>query len=359
MVSKAHALAREALVRALTAYTGITTADGAFDGTATLIDSNLIDRNDFISEKTILIMSGDAKDEDKGATAFDKTDGKITLQGTGFSHQIKAGTIFRVLNISSIEIDVANMDAKIGTNTDAAGTTTLFAWMARLFAIGGQGLVYYGRVTQVDDVTHFRVAGLTGFGDAYLKNYRAYVVRDAAGLGAAPQGEMQPCSVYDSTDGIFTHTAFTVSLAVDDEVLLLHERISEVADLLADIKGATGIFHEQADTAVNITAIAASETDVLNLAVANTRYLVRSLRLKCADPGANTVTVRLYELVNDVLTEVDSFAIDNTNFGTYHSQMDMFGLPHLAGDNLKVTVQASAEGPYAVTGQYTHAKTNV
>jgi len=240
MTSLAYALARAGLIRALTSYQGITTADGAFDGTATLIDSNLIGRNDFISEKTILIMSGDAKDEDKGATAFDKTDGKITLQGTGFKAQIKAGTIYRVLNISTVEVDVANIAAKI----------------------------------------------------------------DA-------------------------------------------------------IKGATGIFYEQADTAVNITAIAASETDVLNLAVANTRYIVRSLRLKCADPGANTVTVRLYELVNDVLTEVDSFVIDNTNFGTYHSLMDMFGLPQLAGDSLKVTVQASAGGPYAVTGQYGHAKTNV
>ena len=237
MTSRAYALAREALVRALTAYSGITTADGDFNGTATLVDSNLIGRNDFISEKTILIMSGDAKDEDKGATSFDNTDGKITLQGTGFSHQIKAGTIYRILNISTVEIDVAN--------------------------------------------------------------------------------------------------------------------------LLADIKGTTGIFHEQADAAVNINAVNTGETDVFHLSAADTRYIVRSLRLKCADPGANTVTVRLYELANDVLTEVDSFDIDSTNFATYHSLMDMFGLPHLAGDELQVTVKASAGGPYAITGQYSHAKTNV
>lgn len=239
MISKGHALSRDALVRTLTAYSGITTADGLVDGT-TLVDSNLIGRNDFITEKAVLIMSGDADGEDKGAASFDNVTGTIVLQGTGFSAQIKAGTIYRVINISSVEIDVANIAAKI----------------------------------------------------------------DA-------------------------------------------------------IKGATGIFYEQADVAVNITAIAASETDVLNLAVANTRYIVRSLRLKCADPEANTVTVRLYELVNDVLTEVDSFDIDSTNLGTYHSLMDMFGLPNLASDELKVTVQASAGGPYAVTGQYAHAKTNV
>jgi len=131
----------------------------------------------------------------------------------------------------------------------------------------------------------------------------------------------------------------------------------EVHDSAAE--GATGIFHEQADTAIAINAIVASETLVLNLIAADTRYIVRSLRLKCADPGANTVTVRLYELVNDVITNVDSFAITNANFGTYHSLMDMFGLPHLVGDNVRVTVQASAGGPYAVTGQYSHGKTNV
>ena len=131
MVNRAHAFARDELVRTLTSYTGITTADGAADGT-TLIDSNLIGRNDFITEKTILIMSGPAKDEDKGALAFDSGTGTITLQGTGFSAQIKAGTIFKVLNISTVEMDVATINAKIGSNTDPSGTTTLFARLRQI-----------------------------------------------------------------------------------------------------------------------------------------------------------------------------------------------------------------------------------
>ena len=252
MTSQGYALAREELIRALTAYSGITTSDGAADGT-TLVDSNLIGKNDFITEKTIVITSGDAQYEDKGAASFNNVNGNITLQGTGFSAQIKAGTIYRVLNISSVEIDVANMDAKIGTAADPAGTTTLFAWLAKLLAHGG-GLVHYGKVTQVDDSTHFRAASLTGFGDAYFaNNYRAYVVRDAAGGGAAPQGEMRPCSAYDSTAGIFTHTAFSVSLAVDDEVLLLHERVAEIKDLIDRLTAArAGYLDELA--AANIPA---------------------------------------------------------------------------------------------------------
>lgn len=136
----------------------------------------------------------------------------------------------------------------------------------------------------------------------------------------------------------------------------------EVAAIEAKLdaqKGAIGIFYEQADVAVNINAVNTGETDVLHLSAANTRYVVRGLRLKCADPGVNTITIRLYELVNDVLTEVDNFTVDGTNSGTYHSLMDMWGLSHLAGDELKVTVRVDAGGPYAVTGQYSHAKTNV
>ncbi|GAJ20159.1 unnamed protein product, partial [marine sediment metagenome] len=120
MTNKGYALARAGLIRVLTAYSGITTADGAVDGT-TIIDENLDDRNDFVTEKTILIMSGDAKDEDKGALSFVKTHpATITLQGTGFNAQIKAGTIYRILNISSIEIDVARIEAKLDTVVTAA-----------------------------------------------------------------------------------------------------------------------------------------------------------------------------------------------------------------------------------------------
>ncbi|GAI58020.1 unnamed protein product, partial [marine sediment metagenome] len=119
MTSKGYALARGELVRVLTAYTGITTAPGAVvdERGTTLIDTKLIN-NPFISpsgipEKTVLIMSGDARGEDKGAAEFNNDTGTITLQEPGFSAQIKAGTIYRILNISSVEMDVARIEDKI------------------------------------------------------------------------------------------------------------------------------------------------------------------------------------------------------------------------------------------------------
>lgn len=126
---------------------------------------------------------------------------------------------------------------------------------------------------------------------------------------------------------------------------------------LSSQEEAEGVFFEEEDVAVNTTAILASETTIFDLSVADTRYMVKSLRLKSADPSTETMTVRLYELINDGLVVVDTFDIDAANWGTYHSLMDMFGLPHLAGDSLKVTVQMSGGAAVAVTGQYSYSKT--
>lgn len=104
-MNKHHALAREAILASLTAYTGITTADGATPANNTLICADLIGKNDFITGKTILIGSGDGDREDSGALDFAPLTGTITVV-TPFSAQIKQGTFFRVLNISTVEIDV-------------------------------------------------------------------------------------------------------------------------------------------------------------------------------------------------------------------------------------------------------------
>jgi len=119
--NKHYALAREAILAALTAYTGITTADGATPANNTLIDANLIGKNDFISGKTILIGSGDALYEDKGAASFDNTIGSITVEAA-FSAQIKARTVFRILNAATGQVTEL-LDALVsyrGT-TDADG----------------------------------------------------------------------------------------------------------------------------------------------------------------------------------------------------------------------------------------------
>jgi len=120
---------------------------------------------------------------------------------------------------------------------------------------GDCGLAYCGVVTTVDDATNFKVATLTGFGDHFFKNYYVYVVRDAGGV--APQDELQPISAYASTNGTFTHTAFSVNLTVGDEVLILHKNIAYIDAVKAktdNIFGVTTFGIETNAVGVNFTA---------------------------------------------------------------------------------------------------------
>ena len=132
-----------------------------------------------------------------------------------------------------------------------------------------------------------------------------------------------------------------------------------IRGVLDSLTGANGIFHEQDSTAINITVADAAEHDIFNLATASTRYILRNLRLKLTDPGGvNTVTIRLKEEINDVVTTVDDLVINTGNHANYWSLMDMFGIDEVAGDKVQLTYQASAGTP-TLTGQYAHAKTNV
>jgi len=110
------------------------------------------------------------------------------------------------------------------------------------------------------------------------------------------------------------------------------------------------------DVAITDT-VTTTESDavLLELATAGQSYRVNNVRLKFADPGANTVTVKLYELINDVSTEVDSFTVTTDNYSSYYGLVDMFGTSHLAGDNLKISAVMDA-GTCVVTGQYSYEK---
>ena len=111
----------------------------------------------------------------------------------------------------------------------------------------------------------------------------------------------------------------------------------------------------QPEQQVNVMAIVGG-VDIINLATAGYHYDVKKLRIKCDNPGADFVTINLWEMINGVLTIVDSFIITLAGpnpWTDYYSLVDMFGLDHLSGDNLKVDAVASAN-TYAVTGSYVY-----
>jgi hypothetical protein len=114
---KAHALSRDELINILTVYQGTTTADGLVGGT-TLIDADLFGLNDFVTGKTILIMSGAALGETKSATVFAPLTGTITF--AAFSTRILAGINYRILTVDLTTV----LAILAGLNVPAADAVT-------------------------------------------------------------------------------------------------------------------------------------------------------------------------------------------------------------------------------------------
>ncbi len=112
------------------------------------------------------------------------------------------------------------------------------------------------------------------------------------------------------------------------------------------------------DTDVSDTATV-TEADCILLELGpqtSRKFCLRNLRLKAqADPVANTMTVRLYEYFHGALTDVASFDIDTGNWETYHSLLDMFEVPEVHSDAIKVTCKMDA-GTLEVKATYSYAE---
>jgi hypothetical protein len=82
---------------------------------------------DFVTEKTILIMSGGWSQQDRGSVGFNPGNGTITVL-PAFGGQILAGTLFRILNISTVELDVLTILARIGDPSGDILTSLTDKW---------------------------------------------------------------------------------------------------------------------------------------------------------------------------------------------------------------------------------------
>lgn len=271
-----HALGRDAILRALSVFQGVTTADGNVGGT-TLICDVLIGSNDFLSDKTILLQSGLSIYEHSGATAFNPVTGQITVD-PAFSSQVLEGTSFYVLNAATV--DIASLLDAIAIN---------------------QGLVYYGVVTGVPGANQFEIATLVGLGAAKFATvvpeyqYHAFVLRDAAGGGAAPQGESQAVENYGTATGNFSTNPFTVPVGIGDEILIIHP-------YLARTMNSAGLPPHVGSVAANwqsgVATSGEAGADLVTLGAADTRYKVHSLLVSIAllTVGA-TITIKLFQEV--------------------------------------------------------------
>ena len=162
-------------------------------------------------------------------------------------------------------------------------------------------------------------------------------------LNGQNAGQARPIVSFDTaTDSVDVFPAFLNTPDAGDDFFLISSWRPHVLDQQPDVAVSTN---------ANIAAV-----DIFDLNTAGVTFVVNNLRLKCADPGANTVTLTLYELINDASVAVDTFDITTANFGTYFSLYDMFSVQQLAGDDIQITLSCDADGNHAVTGQYQYAQ---
>lgn len=118
------------------------------------------------------------------------------------------------------------------------GQTRSSFWLQKIHAIikSTGGIAFYGIITTATSTTQFKVDSIAGLGTGLLND--AYYCQIIQAGAAAPEGEIQKISAYDTFDGDITvGAAFTVAPDVGDYILILHESVAKLF-MIADGAGA-------------------------------------------------------------------------------------------------------------------------
>ncbi len=241
------------LLQAHISYQGTTTASGSVGGT-TIICADLVNEPNF-DGLMLKILSGPSA----GQARFIQVMAGTTLTvGIGFTNsagaaqQITAGVNFVIL-------------------TSMAGG-------------GGPGpspeesLSYYGIVDAVPGANQFTIGALAGLGAGKFAGatnpYQAFVLRDAGGASAAPQGELQAITAYVTATGVFTTAAFTAAVGIGDEILIVHPSIAAILTILL------GLNVPPIDSAINLLMrdVTGNKADTALYAATLTDSLMRYLK---------------------------------------------------------------------------------
>jgi hypothetical protein len=214
---------------------------------------------------------------------------------------------------------IKNVNPNIGVydNSDPLGTHSVAtkdfnsdAMLVAIQAMVASGLARQGTVTDVPNVTTFRVAGFIGLGSTFFRDWTIFVLWKLGGLGAAPQGEYQIASAFNSADGTITHPAFTATLVVGDKVMLLHPAIASIPGLITELAKVP-----KSDAAVIWNATAAAQiTTQANLALTNNNLDHVSAVTDGANNYPNTVVAGsvLAKLISKVAAGATPSGFDNT-----------------------------------------------
>ncbi|KKL74332.1 hypothetical protein LCGC14_2065920, partial [marine sediment metagenome] len=236
------------LFRAVIAREGVTTAAGAAAGTS-IIDAGLVGfgATSFFTMLLVLYPGQEQLVDSMDITAFNNVTGEITYSTAykGVAAAIPAGAPYTIVTFRFVPAEVAALQ------------TDLTALMA-----------------DVGDASASTLGSILGILGDPATTLLAQIIAIQADIGD-PTGETLP-----SLAAKWGDIARSLDLILGARWDAAGDLGGDIAAILAALAGAAGIFNEQADVAVTINAINGAETDVFDLNVAATRYIVRNLRLK-------------------------------------------------------------------------------
>lgn len=216
--------------RALVSYSGTSTGDGAGGGT-TVVCSALTGLPDY-DGLTIIITEGAYTGQSRDINGS-TTGGTINVE-PAFGGQIVSGINFSILTGMPAYSELVDiMGAAFDTSTDSLVKLhdDHLAPISVALTLR-QPLAYHGVIDSIPAANQFIVAEFIGLGAGKFMDgtlpWQVYVLKDAAGTGIAPQGEIQPVTVFNSATGQIDHSAFTVALTADDEIYLLHPSLAHI-----------------------------------------------------------------------------------------------------------------------------------
>lgn len=170
----------------------------------------------------------------------------------------------------------------------------------------GQGLCYRGIVTAVPGANQFTIQTLAGLGVnsfvdlSGINPYQAFVKTNGGGGGAAPQGEHQAITGYATLTGNFSANAFTVPIAVGDEVLIIHPFLARIMNS-AGAPGTNGNLAANWNSGVGTSGQAGA--DLVTIGAPLTPNKLHALIVGIAALAGN-VNIKLFADVNGVDTMI-------------------------------------------------------
>lgn len=237
-----------------------TTGDGNVGGT-TLVCSQLTSYPNY-NELVVKLQSGDYKGQAKPING-DTTTGTITVT-EAFGGQVVSGTQFAIIGIpAGAEADVATVLARLGVNTDPAGTNTVFAWLRHI----------------VEDYLAHVDFGLSALRTLILNVY-SFLTGNDAGSGTLNDANTsdtltptkRPCSmhlIFDISNLNHALDDFDIEVKVgtvgNEREVAYYNLTSNGTDITADTGSGTGIVIKIRRIDIQHILVAASEQVLVEL----------------------------------------------------------------------------------------------